>query len=144
MLSANAYLVRSRLLAPRGPARNTKLLLKELARRTFDDAFVYRRKMGFLLPLTTYFAHPRFREMMEDQFLPGIRGRGWLDEKVVRAWWGHGDTGRIHARLWLPLILEIWAHLFLDHRRQPSGRRTPPCAILGTTVATTAGREERG
>jgi asparagine synthase (glutamine-hydrolysing) len=112
------YLVGSRILPAGGAARNTKILLKELAGRTFGEAFVYRRKMGFLLPLVTYFAHPRFREMMEDQFLPGMRRRNWLEEKVVRRWWGNGGTDpqRIQGRLWVPVALEVWAQLFLDRQ----------------------------
>jgi asparagine synthase (glutamine-hydrolysing) len=130
------YLVGSRLLLPRGCARNTKILLKKLACRTFDETFVYRRKMGFLLPLVACFSHPRFREMMEDQILPGIRRHGWQNEKAVRAWWGNGGTEKAPARLWLPLILEIWAQRFLDYRREPSGQHAPPRATPGATAAT--------
>jgi hypothetical protein len=109
-----------------------------LARRTFDDAFVYRRKMGFLLPLVACFSHPRFRAMMEDQILPGIRRHGWMEERVVRAWWGNGgtDPGGISIRLWLPLILEIWAQQFLDYRRERPGQCAVPCVTPGAPIAT--------
>jgi asparagine synthase (glutamine-hydrolysing) len=135
------YLVSSRFLLSRGCARNTKILLKKLARRTFDEAFVYRRKMGFLLPLVACFSHPRFREMMEEQILPGIRRRGWLQEKVVRAWWGNGgaDPGAIRPRLWLPLILEIWAQQFLDYQREPPGRHAGSRVTSGIISATGRG-----
>jgi asparagine synthase (glutamine-hydrolysing) len=115
------YLVGSGLLTARGSARNTKILLKQLARRTFGEAFVYRPKMGFLLPLASYFSHPRFREMMEDQFLPGMRRRDWVQEQTVRRWWGHSgaNTKEIQARVWVPLTLEIWAELFLDRKEVP-------------------------
>jgi asparagine synthase (glutamine-hydrolysing) len=133
-----SYLVGSRLFLSRGCARNTKILLKKLARRTFDDAFVYRRKMGFLLPLVSCFSHPRFRAMMEEQILPGIRRRGWMEEKVVRAWWGNGgaDPGGIRARLWLPLILEVWAQQFLDYRREPGRHHARSRVTSGTIGAT--------
>lgn len=110
------HLVRARILAARGPARNTKLALKELARRTFDDAFVYRPKCGFLLPLSDYFVQPRFAEMMEDQLLPGMQRRGWLQEPVVRRWWHEcrATPGKGARRLWTSMALEIWAQLFLD------------------------------
>lgn len=113
------HLVRARILAARGSARNTKIVLKELARRTFDDAFVYRPKCGFLLPLSDYFAQPRFKELMEDQLLPGMQRRGWLQEKAVRRWWRDNRTtpGRGAGRLWIVIALEIWAQLFLDRSR---------------------------
>ena len=53
--------------------RSTKVVVKELARRTFDDAFVYRPKGGFNLPLSQYFRSTRFTELMEDQLLPGMQ-----------------------------------------------------------------------
>jgi len=110
------HLVRARMLAARGPARNTKIVLKELARRTFGGAFVYRPKCGFLLPLSDYFAQPRFAEMMEDQLLPGMQRRGWLQDQVVRRWWHDCRTtsGRGAGRLWISIALETWAQLFLD------------------------------
>ena len=44
-------LVSNSVLGAALPSRSTKVILKTLARRFFDDAFVYRQKSGFPLPL---------------------------------------------------------------------------------------------
>jgi asparagine synthase (glutamine-hydrolysing) len=110
------YFIGARILRPREHSRNTKILLKELSRRTFGESFAYRPKSGFNLPAHSYFAHPQFTEMMEDWLLPGMRRRGWLQEDAVRRWWRDGGTTRqgIAMMLWIPVALEVWAQLFLD------------------------------
>ena len=116
------YFVGAGILWPRGHARNTKILLKELARRTFGEAFAYRPKSGFGLPADRYFAHPKFTEMMEDWLLPGMRRRGWIQENAVRRWWRDGGATRqgVAMMLWVPVALEVWAQLFLDRNTTPA------------------------
>ena len=53
-------------------ASGTKVVVKELARRSFDEAFVHRRKSAFNLPLAQYFRSRRFVALMEDRLLPGM------------------------------------------------------------------------
>jgi len=116
------YFVGAGILWPREHSRNTKILLKELARRTFGEAFVYRPKSGFTLPAYRYFAHQQFTEMMENQLLPGMRRRGWLQENVVRRWWRDGGATHqeVAMMLWVPVALEVWAQLFLDRNTTPA------------------------
>lgn len=116
------YFVGAGILWPRGHARNTKILLKEIARRTFGETFAYRPKSGFVLPAYSYFAHPQFTEMMEDSLLPGMRRRGWIRENVVRRWWRDGGATRqgVAMMLWVPVALEVWAQLFLDRNTTPA------------------------
>ena len=64
-----------------------KIVVKELARRTFDDAFVDRRKSAFNLPLSQCLRSKTFTELMEDRLLPGIRQRGLISEPPVRELW---------------------------------------------------------
>ena len=76
------------LVGPAGPsgAAGTKLVVKELARRSFDEAFVYRRKSAFNLPLAQYFRSARFVALMEERLLPGMciaAERGWLPRAQV-------------------------------------------------------------
>jgi len=121
------YLVGSRMLTARGPARNTKILPKELAHRAFGEAFAYRPQSGFPLPLEIYFAGARFREMMEDVLLPGMKRRGWLRAQTVRDWWEKRKAApkKAASRLWIPIALEVWAQQFLD--------RSPGSAISRAT-----------
>lgn len=105
------------LLAAR-PSRSTKVILKSLARRFFDDAFVYRKKSGFPLPLAQYFESPAFEALMEQQLLPGISQRGWMDAAALRRRWkglSRSSQGASES-LWIAIALELWAQQFLDGR----------------------------
>ncbi len=98
--------------------RATKVVLKQLARRTFSDPFVYRPKSGFSLPLEKYFATTRCEALMEEQWLPGMRRRGLVDADAVRANWKALPGSGIGAAeaLWIAVALEIWAGQVVDGR----------------------------
>src|SRR4029453_14795291 len=70
-----------RLTGPSSPTGvpGTKVVVKELARRSFDAAFVYRRKSGFNLPLAQYFRSGPFVALMEDRLLPRMAARGLVE-----------------------------------------------------------------
>jgi asparagine synthase (glutamine-hydrolysing) len=109
--------------------RNTKILLKKLAAKYFDRDFVYRRKSGFGVPLKSYFSHPRFKQMMEDALLPGMRGRGIINAEVVERWWRNPERegNDVSESLWICVAFEMWAQQFLDGKhgaaRQSYGSR---------------------
>jgi asparagine synthase (glutamine-hydrolysing) len=95
----------------------TKIVVKELARRSFDDTFVYRRKSAFNLPLAQYFRSRRFVALMEDRLLPGMAARGLVDVAVVRRWWRRALSGPSTTEaFWIPVALELWAQQFIDGR----------------------------
>ena len=97
----------------------TKAVVKDLARRTFDEAFVDRRKSGFNLPLGQYFRSARFVELMEDRLLPGMAARGIVDVSVVRRWWRRALSAPSTTEgFWTPVALELWAQQFLKTPRQ--------------------------
>ena len=106
---------------------DTKIVVKELARRSFDAAFVYRRKSAFNLPLGQYFRSAAFVALMEDRLLPGMASRGIVDVGVVRRWWRRALSAPSTTEgFWIPVALELWAQQFIDqgtanvHRRSPS------------------------
>jgi len=111
-------LVSNRVARRKAAMRGTKMILKSLARRTFDDGFVYRPKSGFSLPLSRYFDDRRFEILMEERLLPGMRDRGLVKPDAVRQRWktlenqpaGGAET------LWISVALELWAQAFLNHR----------------------------
>jgi asparagine synthase (glutamine-hydrolysing) len=110
------------LVGPPSPVGvpDTKIVVKELARRSFDSAFVYRRKSAFNLPLGQYFRSPAFVALMEDRLLPGMASRGLVDVGVVRRWWRRALSAPSTTEgFWIPVALELWAQQFLDGR----GRR---------------------
>jgi asparagine synthase (glutamine-hydrolysing) len=95
----------------------TKIVVKELARRSFDAAFVYRRKSAFNLPLAQYFRSGPFVTLMEDRLLPGMASRGLVDVGVVRRWWRRALSAPSTTEgFWIPVALELWAEQFIDGR----------------------------
>ncbi len=105
----------------RAGAPATKLAVKELARRHFDEAFAYRRKSTFNLPLAQYFRSGPFVTLMEDRLLPGMASRGLVDVSVVRRWWRRALSAPSTTEgFWIVVALELWAQQFVDPR--PSTR----------------------
>ena len=98
--------------------RGTKVTLKNLARRTFGESFVYRGKAGFSIPLAEYFADKRFEALMEDKLLPGMAKRGVVRAEVVRRRWKDLSTLPASASetVWIAVALELWAQQFADHK----------------------------
>ena len=95
----------------------TKIVVKELARRSFDAPFVYRRKSAFNLPLAQYFRSRPFVTLMEDRLLPGMASRGLVDVGVVRRWWRRALSAPSTTEgFWIPVALELWAQQFIDGR----------------------------
>ena len=95
----------------------TKVVVKELAQRSFDAAFTHRRKAGFNLPLAQYFRSAAFVTLMEDRLLPGMRSRGLVDVSVVRRWWRRALSAPATTEaFWTLVALESWAQQFIDGR----------------------------
>ena len=100
-----------------GPA--TKVVVKELAQRSFGAAFAHRRKSAFNLPLAQYFRSAAFVTLMEDRLLPGMRSRGLVDVAVVRRWWRRALSAPATTEgFWVVVALEVWAQQFVDRRGQ--------------------------
>lgn len=117
--------------------RNTKIILKRLAAKYFDHEFVYRRKSGFGLPLKSYFAHTRFKEMMEDMLLPGMRNRGIVKAEAVERLWRNpqGEGNDMIESLWICVAFEMWAQQYLDGKQQQVARQLPSSSRVKDRVA---------
>ena len=103
-------------LLPNGVA-TPKIVVKELARRSFAAEFVYRRKSAFNLPLAQYFRGASFVELMEDRLLPGMVARGLIDVDVVRRWWRRALSAQSTSEgFWIVVALELWAQQVIDRR----------------------------
>lgn len=95
----------------------TKIVVKDLARRVFNDAFVDRAKNAFNLPLSQYFRSESFTALMEDQLLPGMKQRGLVNESAVRELWRRSlSAPALTEPFWIPVALELWAQQFVDGR----------------------------
>jgi asparagine synthase (glutamine-hydrolysing) len=109
--------------SPAGDVPGAKIVVKELARRSFDAAFVYRRKSAFNLPLAQYFRSSAFVALMEDRLLPGMASRGLVDVSVVRRWWRRALSAPSTTEgFWIPVAFELWAQQFIDGLAVPRAR----------------------
>jgi asparagine synthase (glutamine-hydrolysing) len=94
----------------------SKIALKRLAERYVPRRAIYRRKVGFTVPLTRWFRGP-WRGLI-DQVLLSERclDRGYYNADVVRGVVRDHLRGRIDREqgIWLLLALEIWHRLFVD------------------------------
>lgn len=94
----------------------TKSLLKKVAARLVPSEVVYRRKMGFGVPVGKW-----FREGMKD-FVSGILlsekalNRGIVRPDVLQKYvHEHTNAERDHAfQIWTLLMLELWFQRFID------------------------------
>ncbi len=95
---------------------SSKILLKRLAERYLPRDVVYRRKVGFTVPLTRWFVGP-WRGLINDVLLSDrCLDRGYYDADVVRGVVLDHVQGRVDREqgIWLLLALEIWHRLFVD------------------------------
>jgi asparagine synthase (glutamine-hydrolysing) len=94
----------------------SKIVLKRLAERYVPRAAIYRRKVGFTVPLTRWFVGP-WRGLVNDVLLSDrCLERGYYDAAAVRAIVAGHLQGRVDREqgIWLLLALEIWHRLFID------------------------------
>src|SRR5205814_463235 len=94
----------------------SKIVLKRLAERYIPQETIYRRKVGFTVPLTRWFAGP-WRGLIKDVLLTDrCLDRGYYNADVVRGIVSDHLQGRVDREqgIWLMLALEIWHRLFVD------------------------------
>ena len=96
-----------------GKGYEAKWLLKKVACRYLPSEFVYRRKMGFGVPLAAWLRGP-LREFMHD-VLNDSPVFDWLNRKEVRTMVDEhtGGTKNHEYRLWAVLMLALWRALCL-------------------------------
>ena len=99
-----------------------KYILKQAMADLLPPDILSRRKMGFGVPLASWFRH-ELRDMTRDLLLsPRARQRGLVRPAAVEELLRIHDEGRdCSPRLWALVSLELWCREWLD--RQPA--RTP-------------------
>jgi asparagine synthase (glutamine-hydrolysing) len=94
----------------------SKIVLKRLAERYIPRETIYRRKVGFVVPLTRWFVGP-WRGLINDVLLSErCLDRGYYNTDVVRGIVRDHVQGRVDREqgIWLMLALEMWHRLFVD------------------------------
>jgi asparagine synthase (glutamine-hydrolysing) len=110
--------------------RELKVVLKEAVRPWLPDAVIDRPKMGFGVPLASWF-RGGLGHLPEDILLdPAATSRGiFQPAEVSRLIAEHRSGARDHAsRLWALMMLELWLETYVD---APSGQSRPMSLSAG-------------
>lgn len=94
----------------------SKIVLKRLAERYLPRETVYRRKVGFTVPLTRWFTGP-WRGLIAELLLSErCLERGYYDPDALRGVVRDHLERRVDREqgIWLLLALELWHRLFVD------------------------------
>jgi len=129
-------------LPPRYKAQGTrtKILLKKLAERYVPRECIYRRKVGFAVPLTPWFAGP-LREFVRRTLLDERSlGRGYYRPEVLgRVVEEHLSRKVDRSRsIWTLLAAEIWHRLYVDDDGTESAADRLRDSIMATLPAKVA------
>lgn len=93
-----------------------KYQLKKICSEIFDSKFAFRKKMGFGIPLKSFFNSEIFITRWNNQLLPGIEKRGIFNHIALKEWMKNPANltyDQVEA-LWLMIGFEIWATQFVD------------------------------
>lgn len=95
--------------------RQTKWILRELARRLVPSQLIDRPKQGFGIPRATWL-RTSLREPVRDLLLDNTaRHRAWFDPRVVRDVLRRHDSGvNQDAIIWPLVMTELWARAWVD------------------------------
>lgn len=94
----------------------TKIILKKLAERYVPKELIYRRKVGFNLPLSKWFVGP-LRGLVENLLLSeACLTRGYWKPDALRSLVNEHLNGKVDREqgIWVLLALECWHRLFID------------------------------
>jgi len=102
----------------------TKYLLKRLAARYVPRELLYRRKQGFVMPVSQWMRQelaPLTRALLESLTCPerGMFRRDWVMGMLDEHLGGRQDWGQ---QLWTLVVLEIWYRLFVNRTLDPHTR----------------------
>jgi asparagine synthase (glutamine-hydrolysing) len=94
----------------------TKSLLKRVAAKLVPSEVIYRRKMGFGVPITHWFRGELKNFVRENLLSEKSLNRGLFNgQTVTRLVNEHAAGERDHAsKLWTLLMLELWFQKFID------------------------------
>ncbi|MHB1952042.1 MAG: asparagine synthase-related protein, partial [Acidiferrobacteraceae bacterium] len=94
----------------------SKVLLKRLAERYLPNEVIYRRKVGFTVPLTRWFAGPLAGLLRDALLSERAFARGYFRPTAVRRLIDEHTAGQVdhEQALWLLLTLELWHRLYVD------------------------------
>jgi asparagine synthase (glutamine-hydrolysing) len=116
---ANSFTIPERyLILRKNPEGHNpeKYILKKIIAGFFGNEFAFRNKKGLDIPLKQFIHDKRFTMYLLDKVLPGIQGRGLMNNTLISGWLSKIDTLRVEETesLWIAISFEIWASVYLD------------------------------
>lgn len=93
-----------------------KFLLKSICAYTFGEAFSFRTKVGFGIPLKEFFGSEAFQKRWNEKLLPGMKKRNLFNVDPLQNWMRtpHNMNPDQTESVWLMIGFEIWATQYLD------------------------------
>lgn len=93
-----------------------KVILKEICASRFNEAFAFRDKMGFGIPLKSFMSSDDFQKRWKNELLPKIEKRGIFNYQPLQKWMENPKimTAEQTDAVWLMVGFEIWAKQYLD------------------------------
>lgn len=107
-------------------ARENKKILKDAYHGILPHDVLYRRKMGFSLPISHWFRHDLYGYVREILLDTRSVGRGYFRREAVNTLIEDHRSGRRNhsSRLWSLLMLEHWHREILEPRPAPAATVT--------------------
>jgi asparagine synthase (glutamine-hydrolysing) len=95
----------------------TKYLLKHLAERYVPQQVLYRRKQGFVMPVSQWLKGDLAKYLQATLQSTQFYERGWIKPDLVFRMIQEHQSGLYNwgEQLWTLFVLEIWARMMLDH-----------------------------
>ena len=93
-----------------------KMVLKVICASKFGESFAYRDKMGFGIPLRSFFSSTFFQDKWNTQIAPSIEKRNLFNSTALTTWVSNipkATPDQLDA-IWLMLGFELWAQQYLD------------------------------
>ena len=100
----------------RRPPWHTKIVIREVARRRLPADLLERKKVGFAVPVASWFRGSLGDALERLAFGPEARPDPLVDPERVRRALALHRAGRYDfgKELWSVLTLDVWARIFLD------------------------------
>jgi asparagine synthase (glutamine-hydrolysing) len=95
--------------------KETKHILKDIARDLVPGELINRPKMGFAIPRATWL-RSELKDLSYDLLTDGVaKDRGWFDQRIVKnTLEAHAKGLNLDSVLWPMIMLELWARNWLD------------------------------
>jgi asparagine synthase (glutamine-hydrolysing) len=96
--------------------RKTKLVVREIARRRLPESLLSRKKVGFAVPVASWFRGDLGDALERLTLGAEARPEPLVDPEATRRVLGLHRSGRydLGKELWSLLTLDVWARIFLD------------------------------